>query len=161
VGPVKVLHVTTGGRPVTLQFEADRVAVHQVSPARPTAVKVCAGGLLLGFGLTAVASNAGDRGITGLDVALWAVVGLALVAALGGAVWWFLIDRRDRARPAEVIAASSVVDARSTSEASGVTVSLQLTEGEERSFRAVGHPGSLLSAAFSRLLAVPGGDRSG
>ncbi|WP_249998780.1 hypothetical protein [Actinoplanes sp. M2I2] len=152
-----VPHVTTeAGRSVKLRFDDDRVEVRPVSEARQRAVRACAGGLLLGFGLAAVAVNAGDRGITGLDLALWVAVGVAVLAAAGGAVWWFLVDRRDRRHPGEMIATSSVSDARSTAEAGQVTVSLQLADGAERSFSAVGHSGALLSAAFSRLLTVSG-----
>ncbi|WP_250036347.1 hypothetical protein [Paractinoplanes maris] len=151
---MKVLHVTTGtGQSVTMRFADGHVAVHEVSPARPRAVRACAGGLLIGFGLAAVAVNAGDRGITGLDVALWIAVALTVVAAVGGAIWWFLIERSDRRRPPEVITASSVVNARSTAD---VTVTLELADGSERSYSAVGHAGTLLSTGFSRLLAVAG-----
>ncbi|MBM2620896.1 hypothetical protein JIG36_35885 [Actinoplanes sp. LDG1-06] len=152
---MKVPHVSTEtGQSVTLQFGPEQVEVHETSPARPRAVRACVGGLLLGTGLAAVAVNAGDRGFAGLDLALWVLVALALAATAGGGVWWFLLARRDRRRTPYVISPATVVNARSSAEAAQVTVSLQLEDGGERSFAAVGHAGAQLSAGFSRLLSA-------
>ena len=146
---------TESGRLVTLRFGDDRVEVHEISPARQRALKAFAGGLIVGIGLAAVAVNAGDRGFSGLHIVLWIVTAVVLLGGLvGGGVWWLVLARRDRKRGPSTIDAASVVGARSSAENGLVTVALQLADGADREFSAVGHAGTLLSARFGEVLSA-------
>ncbi len=143
---------TEAGQLVTLQFADGRVEVQEVSAERQRALKLCAGGLLLGIGVGAVAANAGGRGITGLDLGLSILSALLLAGFLAGAAWWFVLAARDKRRPAEAITAPDVVSAQSKAGQGQVTVTLNLADGRDRSFSATGHSGATLSARFSEFM---------
>ncbi|MBU2663951.1 hypothetical protein KOI35_10660 [Actinoplanes bogorensis] len=146
---------TESGALVNLRFAGDRVEVREISPARQRALRACAGGLLLGTGLAAVAANAGLFGIRGLPVVLWIVAAAVLAGGVvGGGLWWLVVSRRDGRRGVSTIEASSVVNARSRAENGLVTVALELADSPDREFSAVGHAGTQLSARFGEVLSA-------
>ncbi|MEV4352623.1 hypothetical protein AB0J83_49870 [Actinoplanes sp. NPDC049596] len=147
---------TEAGQLVTLEFLPEQVEVHETAPGRQRAAKTGVGGLILAAGLAMVAVNAEDRGPGWLGPVLWIACGVVFAgAALGGLAWWLVMAARDRRRgPAATISAPDVSSAQSKTDNGEITVSLQMTDGNDRTFAAVGHSGALLATQFGRLLSA-------
>ena len=139
----------------TVEFGDDTVTVRPQSPVRQRAVRLCGGGLLLAFGLAAVAGPVDQGWSHAAGVILWICAAVALVAgACGGAIWWLVLAARDRRRAPEVIEAGTVRSGRSEVVDGTVTVTLELAGDRERTFSASGQSGALLATHFGRMLSA-------
>jgi hypothetical protein len=146
---------TEGDELVTLRFAPDGVQVERNVPARQKAARICAGGLILGAGLVAVAASADSRGIDALRLGSWiAAAVVVLIGVVGGGLWWLLLALRGRSEQTSAIPASSVLSARSEVANGQVTVSVKLAGEPDRAFTASGHAGTVLSTQFGRLLSA-------
>ncbi|WP_127506181.1 hypothetical protein [Actinoplanes solisilvae] len=153
---MRVANVRTGaGNLVNLRFMPDRVRVQQINAVRQRAARTCAGGLLLGASLAAIAVNAGSRGLDGVRLGFWiAAAVVVLVGVVGGGAWWLVLAARDRGERTSTILASSIAGARSTVTDGEVTVALALADEPDQTFAVNGHAGTVLSAEFGKLVSA-------